>query len=166
MTAETLLGVGVEPKNYTVLQVCMRTLIIFFAALILIRVADRRFLAQKTGFDAVVALILASTLSRAINGSAGLTPTIATGFTMVFLHRILAKLAFRSATICRILKGDSHPVIENGELVERNLARFDLTADDLREDLRLDGHPPDFEKVREARIERSGEISIVPNEKS
>jgi uncharacterized membrane protein YcaP (DUF421 family) len=166
MTAETLLGIGVEPKNYTVLQVCMRALIIFFVALVLIRVADRRFLAQKTGFDAVVAFILASTLSRAINGSAGLTPTIATGALIIFLHRLLAKLSFCSVAICRVLKGDSHPVIENGQVVEKNLARFDLTVDDLREDIRLEGHPADFQKVREARIERSGEISIVTKNES
>ena len=162
MTAETLLGIGVEPKDYTVLQVCLRTLIVFLVALVLIRVADRRFLAQKTGFDAVVAFILASTLSRGINGSAGLTPTIATGALIIFLHRFLAKLSFRSVGICRLLKGDSHAIIENGRVVERNLVKFDLTIDDLREDIRLEGHPADFEKVREARIERSGEISVIP----
>jgi uncharacterized membrane protein YcaP (DUF421 family) len=164
MTAETLLGIGVEPRNYTVLQVCMRTLIIFFASLIMIRIADRRFLAQKTGFDAVVALVLASTLSRAINGSAGLAPTIIGALIIILLHRLLAKLAFHSLIVCRTLKGDSDPVIVNGQVIEKNLAKYDLTVDDLREDIRLQGHPEDFTKVREARIERSGEISIVPKE--
>lgn len=162
MTVETLLGIGVEPKDYTVLQVCVRTLIVFFVALILIRLADRRFLAQKTGFDAVVAFILASTLSRGINGSAGLTPTIATGALIILLHRLLARLSFRSVMVCRLLKGDSHAVIENGRVIEKNLARFDLTIDDLREDIRLEGRPADFQKIQEARIERSGEISVVP----
>jgi uncharacterized membrane protein YcaP (DUF421 family) len=162
MTAETLLGVGVEPKDYTVLQVGVRTLIVFFVALFLIRFADRRFLAQKTGFDAVVAFILASTLSRGINGSAGLMPTIATGALIILLHRLLARLSFRSVLVCHLLKGDSHAVIENGQVIEKNLARFDLTIDDLREDIRLEGRPADFQKIQEARIERSGEISVVP----
>lgn len=164
MTAETLLGVGVEPRNYTVLQVCLRALIIFFAAVVMVRIADRRFLAQKTGFDAVVALILASTLSRAINGSAGLTQTVSVGLIIIILHRLLAKLAFHSLIICRALKGDSKPIINDGQIVKKNLARFDLTMDDLREDIRLQGHPEDFTRVREARIERSGEISVVLKE--
>jgi uncharacterized membrane protein YcaP (DUF421 family) len=164
MTADSLLGIGVEPKDYSVLQVCMRALIVFFTALVMVRVADRRFLAQKTGFDAVVALILASTLSRAINGSAGLSTTIACGFLIVFAHRILAKAAFHSEAVCTLLKGRSRKVIIDGQLIEEAMAKHDLTKADLKEDMRLQGQPDDFSKVREARIERSGEISIIPKE--
>jgi uncharacterized membrane protein YcaP (DUF421 family) len=165
MTAETLLGVGQDPHNYTVLQVCMRTLVIFFTALFMIRVADHRFLAQKTGFDAVVALILASTLSRAINGPAGLSATIACGFLIVAIHRVLSKLAFHSSAFCHLIKGQSHKLIEDGRVIDAAMRRHDLTEADLHEDMRLQGVREDFSKVREARIERSGEISVIVNGK-
>src|SRR2546430_1335693 len=162
MTLQTLFGPGVEPKDLTLLQVCMRTLVIFFCALVMVRVADKRALAQKTGFDALVAFLLASTLSRAINGSAQLPQTIAVGFLIVFLHRILAKAAFHSDAFSKLIKGNAEQVIGGGKLNREVMARNDLTEGDLMEELRLEGQLDDFGKVRDARIERNGEISIIP----
>ena len=162
MTLQTLFGPGVEPKDLTLLHVCMRTLVIFFCALVMVRVADKRALAQKTGFDALVAFLLASTLSRAINGSAQLPQTIAVGFLIVFLHRALAKTAFRSDAFSKLIKGNAEQVIGGGKLNREVMARNDLTEGDLMEELRLEGQLDDFGKVRDARIERNGEISIIP----
>jgi uncharacterized membrane protein YcaP (DUF421 family) len=166
MTAETLLGIGVEPKDYTVLQVCIRTLIIFFAALIMIRIADRRFLARKSGFDTLVGFILASTLSRAINGSAQLFPTIVVGFFVVFIHRALAKVAFHSDAFSKLIKGRPEEVIRDGHLNRGVMARYDLTEGDLIEDVRLLAQLNDFGKVHEARIERNGQISVIPEKQN
>lgn len=162
MTAQSILGVGVEPGNFTVLQVCTRTLIIFFAALVMIRVADRRFLAQKSGFDTLVVFVLASTLSRAINGSATLLPTIAIGFLVVLVHRALAKIAFHSDWFSKLIKGQPEEVIRDGKLNREVMERYDLTEGDLIEDVRLAGQLDNFAKVRDARIERNGKISVIP----
>jgi uncharacterized membrane protein YcaP (DUF421 family) len=166
MTAETLLGIGVEPRDYTVLQVCIRTLIIFFAALIMIRIADRRFLARKSGFDTLVGFVLASTLSRAINGSAQLLPTIAIGFLVIFIHRGLAKIAFHSDKFSELIKGQPEEVIRDGKLNHAVMARYDLTKGDLIEDVRLLAQLDDFGKVHEARIERNGQISVIPDKQN
>jgi uncharacterized membrane protein YcaP (DUF421 family) len=160
---QTLFGQGVEPKDLTVLQVCMRMLVIFFAALIMIRVADRRFLSKKSGFDALVGFILASTLSRAINGTALLLPTIVLGFFVVFLHRALAKMAFHSDGFSNLIKGRSEEVIRDGKLNHEVMARYDMTEGDLIEDVRLLAHLDNFAKVHDARIERNGQVSVIPD---
>ena len=64
------LGLGLEPKNLTFVQISVRGIIVFIAALIMVRLADRRFLAKLSAFDAILGFILASMLARAINGSA------------------------------------------------------------------------------------------------
>src|SRR4051812_23777818 len=163
--AQLLFGPGVEPKDLTVLHVCMRTLVIFFAALIMIRIGDRRFLARKSGFDTLVGFILASTLSRAIYGSAQLLPTIVLGFLVILLHRILAKIAFHSDAFSKLLKGDSEEVIRDGKLKHSAMAKYDLTEGDLIESVRLQGNLDDFGKVRDARVERNGDISVIPDKK-
>jgi uncharacterized membrane protein YcaP (DUF421 family) len=163
MTLQTLFGAGVEPKDLTFLHVTMRTLVLFFSALVMIRVADKRFLAGKTGFDALVGFLLASTLSRAINGTAPLPETIAVGFLVVFLHRGLSKLAAHNETFCHLIKGRSEQVIANGKLDHQVMSRNDLTEGDLMEDMRLKAQIDDFAKVRDARIERNGEISVIPD---
>src|SRR5687768_5369195 len=102
---EEMFGLSVEPRDMTMLQLSMRAVVIFFASLVLIRVADKRFMANKTGFDLLLIFILGSTLSRAINGPSPLFKTIAIGFIVVILHRILAMFACRSEAFCHLLKG-------------------------------------------------------------
>ena len=63
----TLLGIGTQPGELTFLQVSLRGVIVFIAALIVIRMGSKRSLAEKTAFDAVFLVIIGSMLSRAIN---------------------------------------------------------------------------------------------------
>src|SRR5262245_65171190 len=71
---ETLLGIGVEPKQLTFLQVSVRGVIVFIAALIMVRLSSKRSLAEKTAFDAVLVVIIGSMLARVINGSEAFFP--------------------------------------------------------------------------------------------
>jgi uncharacterized membrane protein YcaP (DUF421 family) len=161
-SAGEFFGIGREPGEMTLLQMSARAVVIFLAALVLIRVADKRFLANKTGFDMLFALILGSSLSRAINGAAPLFNTIAVGFVIVLFHRLLAKVAYHSRPVCQLLKGKSEIIIKNGVLDREVMARNDITEADITEDMRIHTNINDFKKVREARIERNGEISVLP----
>ena len=69
-------------------------MIVFITTLIII-CGDRRFLSQKTAFDAVLWFILASTLARAVKGTAAFFPTLGGGFVLVILHRVLAYWSLR-----------------------------------------------------------------------
>ena len=46
-----LLGLGAEPKELTFLQVSLRGIVVFFAALVMVRLASKRSFADKTAFD-------------------------------------------------------------------------------------------------------------------
>ena len=118
-------GVGVEAATCRrvvvgrcVLQVALRAVLIFFATLIIVRFADKRFLAKKTAFDFILAVILASMMARAINGSEQLGPTIVAGFLLASLHRGLALLAFKWPRFGGWIKGHSQTIIEDGRIRE------------------------------------------------
>jgi hypothetical protein len=85
-----LLGLGREATALTFLQISLRGVIVFIVTLVIVRCGDRRFLWQKTAFDAVLGFILASMLARAVNGTAAFFPTLGGGFVLVILHRVLA----------------------------------------------------------------------------
>src|SRR2546430_2848797 len=93
---DTLLGLGAEPKDLTFVQISLRGIIVFLATLIMVRLGHKRSLAHKTPFDAVLLVILASVLSRAINGSAAFFATLGGGLVLVVLHRAFAHLAYYS----------------------------------------------------------------------
>ncbi len=73
---ESLLGLAAEPRNLTFIQISLRGVIVMVAALVMIRLGTKRSLAEKTAFDAVLLIVLASVLARAVNGSAAFFPTL------------------------------------------------------------------------------------------
>jgi uncharacterized membrane protein YcaP (DUF421 family) len=156
-----LLGLGIEPKDLTLLQVSLRGVVIFLLTLVMVRLSSRRSLAEKTAFDAILLVILASVLSRAINGSAGFFTSIGCSFVLVFLHRFFGWIACRSHTFGKIIKGCPAIVIENGRLQPDAMRRNLISDHDLEEDLRLDAQTEDVTKIKIARLERSGDISFI-----
>jgi len=108
----------------------------------------------------ILGFILASMLSRAINGSEQLGPTIAAGCVLALLHRFLGMLACRMPTLSGWIKGHSQTLIENSRVNQARLERHHIAPDDLDEELRLNGVASPRE-VKLARLERSGEISVI-----
>jgi len=156
-----LLGLGNEPKDLTFFQISLRGIIVFTVALFMVRLGDKRFLSKKTAFDAILGFILASMLARVVNGSGAFWPTLAAGFVLVFLHRLLAFATRRWHWLGNLVKGTSDPVIEDGKIVDSGMRRNDLSEHDLLEDLRLNGQVERPSEVKVAFVERNGQISVV-----
>jgi len=102
---QTLLGLSLQPKDLTFVQISLRGIIVFLATLIMVRLGSKRSMAHRTPFDAILLVILASVLARAINGSAPFLGTIGGGAVLVALHRLFALLAFHSHSFGILVKG-------------------------------------------------------------
>jgi uncharacterized membrane protein YcaP (DUF421 family) len=156
-----LLGLGREAARLTFLQISLRGVVVFMAAVVIVRCGDRRFLSQKTAFDAVLGFILASMLARAVNGTAAFFPTIGGGFVLVVLHRILAYWSRKSHAVGLLIKGRSDVILRDGALDEAAAHRNRLSEHDVLEDLRLNGNVAEIRDVLLAVLERNGQISVV-----
>ena len=159
-----LLGLGVEPKELTFLQISIRGIIVFVATLLMIRLGHKRSLARKTPFDAVLIVILASVLSRAINGSAAFFATLGGSVVIVLIHRLFALIAYHSHAFGILIKGRPEVIAENGNFVIDTMRRNHISKHDLEEDLRLDAELENISRVQVARVERSGDISFIKTE--
>jgi uncharacterized membrane protein YcaP (DUF421 family) len=158
---ESLLGLGRDAAHLTFIQISLRGLAVFVAALVIVRCGDRRFLSQKTAFDAVLGFILASMLARAVNGTAAFFPTIGGSFVLVILHRILAYGSRRSHRFGLLIKGRSDVIIRDGLLDDAAAQRNRLSEHDVLEDLRLNGNVAAIRDVSLAVLERNGQVSVV-----
>lgn len=158
--ADTL-GLDQPAEALTFTQISLRGVIVFAAALIIVRLGDRRFLSQKTAFDAVLGFILASMLARAVNGTAAFFPTLGGGLVLVVLHRALAYWSQHSHALGDLIKGRSDVIVRDGKLDEAMTRRSRLSEHDIREDLRLHGNVQDIDEVALAVFERNGHISVV-----
>src|SRR5947208_16249980 len=159
-----LLGLSAEPKHLPLLQVSLRGLIVFVATLAMVRLSSKRSLSEKTAFDAVLIVIVASMLARAINGSAAFFPTLGSGFVLVLLHRLLGATAYYSHAFGILLKGKPVVLVQNGRLQRKNMLWNHITEHDLEEDMRLEAKTEDLSRIKVARVERSGDISFIKAE--
>src|SRR5215510_16034083 len=109
-------------RRLTFVQISLRGVLVFGTTLAIIRCGDRRFLSQKTAFDAVLGFILASMLARAVNGTAAFFPTLGGGFVLVILHRILAYWSQRFHALGLLIKGRSDVIVKDGT-IDQDAAR-------------------------------------------
>ena len=158
---EMLLGLGVEPKDLTFIQISLRGIIVFLVTLAAVRLGHKRSLARRTPFDAVLLVILAAVLSRAINGSAAFFATLGGGIVLVLVHRLFAFLAFYSHGFGMLVKGSADVIVRDGRRDLVMMWRNHVSTHDLDEDMRLSAHTDDLSDIRVARVERSGDISFI-----
>jgi uncharacterized membrane protein YcaP (DUF421 family) len=162
----SLLGLQVDPKELTFLQISLRGLFVFVISLAIIRLGHKRSLARKTAFDAVLLVIVAAVLSRAINGSAAFFPTLGGALVIVVFHRVLGFGAYRWRWVGFLVKGVPEIIVENGERQRGAMRRNHISNHDLEEDLRLAAHIEDLSDIQIARIERSGDISFIKKQEA
>lgn len=127
-----------------------------------VRLGSKRFLSQATAFDAVVGIMVGSIMSRAINGSAPLVPTLVSGAVLILAHWVLAWLAARTDRFGALAKGEPTVLVEDGQVRRDALHASNISERDLSEALRLRAGVTDVARVERAVLERSGGISVVP----
>jgi uncharacterized membrane protein YcaP (DUF421 family) len=155
-----VLGLDQTGSNLGVAQMAARAIVLFPCALAMTRLAGKRFLGRSAAFDVVLAIVLGSVISRAINGQAAFFPTIGVGFVLVLLHRIVAMASSRWHGLSVLLKGREAMLIRNGQVDRTKLREVEFSDDDLLENLRLEGLGSPAE-VAEARLERNGHVSVL-----
>lgn len=141
--------------------VAIRAVIVFVVAILYVRGAQRRFIAQTSAMDMVMMVVFGSTLSRGINGGGTLISTLTAGLALVILQRMFARFSYSSRRFSSIAKGEPDIVVRNGKVDLEALRRHGLTEEDLLSDMRTNGCTDNLDQVKVATLERSGQISIV-----
>jgi uncharacterized membrane protein YcaP (DUF421 family) len=108
---------------------------------------------------------LGAVLSRAINGQASFVPTLAASALLVVLHHLLSRIACRYSWFSWLIKGSPLTLIKDRKAVSAALHKAGMTADDLEENLRINGKVTSVDQVREALLERNGSVSVITSER-
>jgi len=143
------------------LQMAARAFIMFFIALLLIRLAGMRIFGIKTAFDNILVIMLGAILSRGVTGSSPFFSTVAAAAAMILVHKILAWLAMKHIWVGKIVKGYRRSLYHNGVMREENLRKTSISKDDLMEGVRLEINKNSLDDVEQIFIEKTGEISVV-----
>jgi len=154
-------ALGWDGDTLTAGQIVLRALIIYVAGVVLVRIGDKRFLSKNAAFDVIFGIILGSVLSRTIVPSTSFVGTLIVGGILVGLHWLFAVMAFHWDWFGRLIKGDAHTLIKHGEIDWDAMRRNHITSKDLLAALHINGKLSDPHEVEVARVERSGDISVI-----
>lgn len=158
---EALLGLGRDAGDIGAGQMALRAVIVYGSTLLLVRLGSKRFFGKATAFDVILGIMIGSVMSRGINGSAGLVPTLAGGAVLVALHGVFATLAYHTSWFGNIVKGKPVLLVRDGRILPEGMRETSLSDRDLAEAMRLKGEDPDPSAIRRAYLERNGSISIL-----
>src|SRR5690606_35119085 len=105
-------------ENLGPLQMALRSFVMFFITLTLIRFGGMRIFGKKTAFDTIIIIMLGAVLARGVVGASPFFSTVAAAAMMVAIHKVLALLAMRFIWVGKIVKGIHRTLYENGEMDE------------------------------------------------
>lgn len=149
-----------------ILESIIRPIIVYLFLLIAIRLFGKRELGSMTPFDLIVLLTISNVLQNAMIGpDNSLTGGLIGGTTIFVANAILARLTYRFPSIAWLAQGHPTVLIENGIILQQNLAHELVSLEDLREGLSKNQVDMDTElaTVRRAELEPDGSVTVTRN---
>lgn len=157
-----LLGLGLGEEELHPAQLIGRSFLVYSISLVLLKLGSRRLFGRASLFDALVAIMLGSIMSRGILGSVPILQTVFAGGSLVALHWMFATLSYYTSSFGPLVKGEPRLLIKDGVIQDAQMRQARISMNDLAEALRLSGRRDDISKIQEAYLERSGKISVIP----
>src|SRR5260370_22009606 len=143
------------------LEVALRTSVIYFALLLGLRLTGTRQLAQMSTCDFVLLLIIANAVQNAMVGpDTSLTGGLVAAGVLVSWHRVIDWWRLRSRSAARLIGGEGIMLVHNGKLLDAHLLSAGITRDELRQALREHG-VAQVSDVLLAVLEPDGAISVI-----
>jgi len=161
MNINLLFGSG---EDLNPLQMSVRSFLMFFIALALIRFGGMRIFGKKTAFDYIIIIMLGAVLARGVVGASPFLSTVVAAAVMVLIHKVLALLSMRFVAVDKVVKGIHRTLYKDGEIKQKNMKRAAISHDDLLESVRIEINQNSFDDVQEIKIEKNGELSVIKKE--
>jgi uncharacterized membrane protein YcaP (DUF421 family) len=152
-------------EHMSVPQLCIRGVLVFFIAYLLIRLSGRRSFGLRSPLDNITVILLGSILSRAVVGTVPFGHVILAAAIVALLHRLCGRLLWYQPRLARKVEGKNVLLYENGHFLENNMHSMEVSRDDIMLNIRKTLHREDFHGVSKIFIERNGEMSIILEEK-
>ncbi|MFN8585509.1 MAG: DUF421 domain-containing protein [Dehalococcoidia bacterium] len=143
-------------------EIVARTVIVYGALLVGLRLAGKREIGQMTAFDLVVILLVANAVQNAMVGpDSSLIGGLIAAAALLGVNFVTADLRERVPWLRRAVEGNPTLLINNGQFVEEHLRREHIDREEVLMALREHGLD-EPSAARMAVLEVDGSISVVP----
>jgi uncharacterized membrane protein YcaP (DUF421 family) len=143
------------------MDIVLRTILVFTVLLVLTRVIGRRELSSLQPFDLILLIILGDAVQQGLTqDDYSLTGAFLVIFTFAVLQVFVSWVGYKFPRVRPVLEGEPIIIVQDGELIERNLKRERLTEEEIAEEARCQGIAH-LRQVRWAVLETNGKISFI-----
>jgi uncharacterized membrane protein YcaP (DUF421 family) len=148
----------------SILEKIVRPLCVYVFLMVAFRLSGKRELGSIGPFDLVIWLTISNVLQNAMIGADNsLTGGLIGATTMFGANWCFARLSYSFPTFERLVEAKPTVLVENGKILEENLAKELLTVEDLSHALRKNqiDLDQDLPYLRKVLLESDGAITIV-----
>lgn len=139
-----------------------RAVIVFFIVFLVTRVVGRRELSTMEPFDLILLVVTGDLVQQGVTQSDySLTGAVTVIATIALLTVTLSYLSYKVPRLRPVLDGEPVVLVQDGEIIQRNLRRERITLGELLAAARQQ-QLPSLENVRFAVLETNGAISFIP----
>jgi uncharacterized membrane protein YcaP (DUF421 family) len=143
------------------MDIVLRAIIIYVLVFAFTRALGRRELSTLQPFDFILLVVIGDLIQSGVTQSdLSVTGVLLVVCTIGILQVIFSYLSFRFRRVRPLLQGEPIVLVENGQLIDRNMRRERLTLDDLAEKARL-SEIESIDEIKWAVLETNGDISFI-----
>jgi uncharacterized membrane protein YcaP (DUF421 family) len=144
------------------MDIVIRAIVLFGFMFLLTRVIGRRELSSLEPFDLILLIVLGDSIQQGLTqDDYSITGAVIAVGTIAVLQLVVSYSSFRFRWVRSFLHGDPIVLMQDGEVIERNLKRERLTREELAEQARGQ-QIASLADVQWAVFEPSGVISFIP----
>jgi uncharacterized membrane protein YcaP (DUF421 family) len=149
------------PGGHVLLQIVLRTGVIYLLVLIGVRLSGKREVGQMTPFDLTLLLLLSNSVQNAMTGpDTSLLGGVIAAATLLILNYVVADLAGANRRLRKMIEGEPTLLIHDGKTIESHMAKERVSMDELHRALREHGINS-CDQVALAVLEVDGSISCL-----
>ena len=149
------------PGGHVLLQIVLRTGVIYLLVLIGVRLSGKREVGQMTPFDLTLLLLLSNSVQNAMTGpDTSLLGGAVAACTLLVLNYGVAAVSGSNRHLRRLIEGEPSLLIHDGKVIESHMARERVSMDELHRALREHGIN-NCDQVALAVLEVDGSISCL-----
>jgi uncharacterized membrane protein YcaP (DUF421 family) len=145
-------------------DIALRATFLFAFVFLLTRVIGRRELSSLEPFDLILLIVLGDAIQQGLTqDDYSVTGAVIAVGTIAGLQVLTSWVSFRFRWARRVLDGDPIVVVQDGKLIEQNLRRERISAEELAEEARTQ-QIASIDDIEWAVFEPSGRISFIPKQ--
>lgn len=149
------------PGSHVLLQIVLRTGLIYLLVLLGVRLSGKREVGQMTPFDLTLLLLLSNSVQNAMTGpDTSLAGGAVAACTLLILNYLVAEVSGGNRRFRRLIQGQPTLLIHDGKTIESHMAKEHVSVDELHRALREHGISC-IDQTALAVLEVDGSISCI-----